>query len=172
MDLIPSAASSGRGLAAFGALRPNRDYVALVRAWRRLRAPRPPLRLLVRSVDAADEVRYRHVLARLRRRQADELPGLTLDITTGMVPAADLVAWCRQSAVLVLPYRTITHSGQLELARDLGMPVLAPNVPTLRAQLTDTGARSCPVQWFTPGELKDPARFAAAQRAVRWRACA
>ncbi|MGH8886999.1 MAG: glycosyltransferase [Egibacteraceae bacterium] len=156
VDLIPPAASSGRGLAAFGALRPNRDYVALVRAWCRLR---PPLRLLLRSVRTADEVRYRHVLAGLHR-QADELPGLTLDTATRMIPASELVTWCRQSAVLVLPYRTITHSGQLELARDLGLAVLAPDVPTLRAQLTDTGARSCPLQWFTPGELEDPARFA------------
>ncbi|MGH8901886.1 MAG: glycosyltransferase [Egibacteraceae bacterium] len=160
LDLIPSAGSSGHGLAAFGASRPNREYATLVRAWRRLRAPRPPLRLLLRSVGAADEVRYRHVLAELRRL-AEELPGLTLDIVTGMVPARELVAWCRQSAVLVLPYRTITHSGQLELTRDVGLAVLAPDVPTLRAQLTDTGVRSCPLQWFTPGELDDPARFAA-----------
>lgn len=160
LDSIPSAGSSGRGLAAFGALRPNRDYAALVSAWRRLRAPRPPLRLLLRSVGAADEVRYRHVLAGLRR-QADELPGLTLDVVTGMVPPRELITWCRQSAVLVLPYRTITHSGQLELARDLGLAVLAPNVPTLRAQLTNGGDCFGPVQWFPPGELDDQARFAA-----------
>lgn len=34
----------------------------------------------------------------------------------------------------VLPYRHVTHSGQLEVAREIGLALLAPDVLTLRDQ--------------------------------------
>lgn len=62
------ADGEGDGVAAFGALRPNRDLVALVRAWRMLPQPRPALRLLVRSLAEADRQRYATVLANWMKR--------------------------------------------------------------------------------------------------------
>ena len=149
--------SLGKGVAAFGALRPNRDLMALVRAWNKLPEPRPSLRLLVRSLLTADRERYASVLAELERVGQTE-PELTITTTTtNVVPPDDLASWCRQSSVLVLPYRSITHSGQLELARDVGLRVLAPDVPTLRAQLAQ-GPR-CHTLWFPPRALDEPQRF-------------
>ncbi len=75
-----------------------------------------------------------------------------------MMPPGELASWCQRSAVLVLPYRWITHSGQLELVRDLGLRALAPDVPTLHAQLAD--GPSCQAVWFPPETLDEPQRFA------------
>lgn len=147
---------AGQGVAAFGALRPNRDLLALVRAWATLPA-RPPLQVLVRSVSAADRDRYASVLAELDQVGRAE-PELRISTRSDVVPPDDLASWCRQSSVLVLPYRHITHSGQLELARDLGLRVLAPDVPTLRAQLAQ--GPPCPTEWFPLGALDEPNRFA------------
>lgn len=149
--------SEGTEIAAFGALRPNRDFLSVVHAWRLLTTPRPPLRLLVRSLAEADRQRYAPVLAELEQVARAE-PDLPITTTADVVPPGELASWCRRASVLVLPYTRITHSGQLELARDLGVRVVAPSVPTLRAQL-DEGP-SCPVVWFAPEELDDRERFA------------
>lgn len=147
----------GEGVAVFGALRPNRDLVALARAWRTLPKPRPPLRVLVRSLAKAERERYESVLAELEQVRRAE-PALTITTAHGMVASDVLAFWCQRSAVLALPYRRITHSGQLELARDLGLRVLAPDVPTLREQLAD--GPSCSTIWFPPQMLDQPQRFA------------
>lgn len=147
----------GEGVAVFGALRPNRDLIGLVRAWRMLPQTRPALRILVRSLTKADRQRYAAVLADLDEVRDTE-PGFTITTTTEMVAPGELASWCQQSAVLVLPYRRVTHSGQLELARDLGLRALAPDVPTLRAQIAD-GPR-CEAVWFPPQTLDEPQRFA------------
>lgn len=137
----------GDSLAAFGALRPNRDFVGLLRGWQMLPPPRPPLRLLVRSVTATDEARYAGQLAELRAAAQQE-PDLHLEFSDGLLDDADLARWLAAAHALVLPYTRITHSGQLELARDLGLPVLAPDVATLRAQLSDTDDTGHPTLWF------------------------
>ncbi len=156
VSLIGGSAG-GHGIAAFGALRPNRDLIALVQAWRRLPQPRPPLRLLLRSLSPVDRERYAAPLAELDRAARAE-PELIVTTTSSVMPPDELASWCRQSSVLVLPYRRITHSGQLELARDVGLRVLAPAVPTLRAQLEDGPA--CPAVWFPRQALDESQRFA------------
>lgn len=156
LPLIGSDAS-GDGVAVFGALRPNRDLVALVRAWRTLPKPRPPLRVLVRSLTQEDRQRYGTVLVELEQVRRIE-PGLTITTTAEVVPPAELAFWCQRSAVLALPYRRITHSGQLELARDLGLRAIAPDVPTLRAQLAD--GPTCTAVWFPPQALDEPPQLA------------
>ncbi|MQA09321.1 MAG: hypothetical protein GEU98_12380 [Pseudonocardiaceae bacterium] len=149
--------SVGAEVAAFGALRPNRDFLSVVRAWRLLPAPRPPLRLLVRSLTHAEEQRYTTVLDELAQAERAD-PELTITTTPDVMPPDDLVSWCRPVSVLVLPYTKITHSGQLELARDLGLRLVAPDVPTLRSQV-DEGPRSS-VEWFALSDLAEPRRFA------------
>lgn len=156
ISLIGGSAG-GHGLAAFGALRSNRDLLALVRSWQRLPQPRPPLRLLVRSLSPVDRERYAALLAELDGAARAE-PELTVTTTASVMPPDELASWCRQSSVLVLPYRRVTHSGQLELARDLGLRVLAPDVPTLRAQLEEGPA--CPTIWFPRQALDESQRFA------------
>lgn len=154
-----SIASSNGPLATFGALRPNRDLRSLLSAWKQLGAVRPGLRLLLRSVGRADETRDSSLLAYLRSAARHD-PKLTLGIEPAMLPDADLVAWLRGCSALVLPYSGITHSGQLELACDVGLPAVAPDLPTLRDQLRLNHRENLPVTWF-PTQDMNSTRFTA-----------
>lgn len=156
LSLVGSQSTGGE-VAALGALRPNRDFLSLVRAWRLLPTPRPPLRLLIRSLKRADELRYEAVLNELEQVKR-AVPEVTITTRPDVMPPDDLVSWCRPASLLVLPYSTITHSGQLELARDLGLRAVAPGVATLRSQL-DEGPSSS-VECFAPSDLADPHQFA------------
>jgi len=162
LDLITAATSGSRGsggLAVYGALRPNRNMVGVVRAWQLLpAATRPGLRMLLRSVGSADEERSADQLAVLLSA-ADGERGFDLDVRADFLPAGDLLRWLAPAGALVLPYWPITHSGQLELACDLGLPVLAPEVRTLRAQLCHSRALAHPVTWYPATELEEPTRF-------------
>ncbi|PSK96179.1 glycosyltransferase involved in cell wall biosynthesis [Murinocardiopsis flavida] len=154
------SANNAPGILAFGALRPNRDFGALVRAWRTLDpVQRPPLRLLLRSVGPADVARNRALLTELQTAVREE-PDCTVAVTDTMVAPDELATWCAQGSVLALPYRHITHSGQLELARDLGLAAVAPDAATVRAQLTDTGDETTPVVWARASALASPGEYA------------
>lgn len=140
--------------AVYGALRPNRDVLAVVRAWQLLTTePRIRLRVLLRSVRPGDEVRDAPTLDSLRRLSSAEAD-LDLRVTSGFVSEEELVEWLAPASVLVLPYRSVTHSGQLELGRDLGLAVLAPDVPTLRAQLGRDSASMQRVRWYPRADLE------------------
>lgn len=143
-------------LLAFGAMRANRQFVSMVQAWCTLPVGRVPLDVVLRSVGSADRERYRAELIKLQKAAAEN-PDLSVEIIDRMLSQQELVDRCLKVDALILPYRSITHSGQLELARDLGIRVVLPDVPTLRAQLV--GAVH-PCVWFPPATLSDPARFA------------
>lgn len=151
--------SGARGLLAFGALRPNRNLPGLVRAWRRLPASRPPLRVLIRSLGAPDRRRYASELAELAAAARAE-PDLTVETTDGILSTDELVDRCHDAAALVMAYRSITHSGQLELARDLGLTAVVPDTPTVRAQLSETVIDKHPCVWFPATALSNPVEFA------------
>jgi hypothetical protein len=160
LDLITDQRCRGDGFAAYGALRPNRRVADLVRAWRTLPpGSRLSLRLLLRSVGAVDRQLYADDLDTLHHAALIE-PDFDLTAHHTMLPTHELVAWVGNAAILVLPYHQITHSGQLELARDLGLPVMAPDVPTLRAQLTDTADDDYPVVWTPQAALENPTAYA------------
>lgn len=156
---------TARGFAVFGAPRGNRHFGAVVAAWRTLPAgTRPPLRILVRSLeDVANnaESQRNASLIRFLRQQALQASDLQVDVRADFQPAEEIVSWLHAAGTLVLPYDRITHSGQLELARDVGMPVLLPDVPTLRAQLAESGDDRHPCEWFEIDNLGEPNRFAA-----------
>lgn len=78
-----------------------------VRSDRAVRVDRDEQACIQRSVGAAG---YRDAVE----------PLLSIETVHGLLPVDDLVERCRAADTLVLPYRSITHSGQLELARDLG----------------------------------------------------
>lgn len=152
VDLAP-------GLLVFGALRPNRDLLGLVRAWRLLPAARLPLRVLLRSFGESDQNRYASELAEIAEIARVE-PDLAVEMTDRMFSPSDLVNMCPRATVLVIPYRSITHSGQLELARDLGLIAVVSDVPTVRAQLSETTGNEHPCVWFPPTVLSNPIDFA------------
>lgn len=164
--LPPGAAATARAerghrgsrIVAFGALRPNRSFTGLTRAWSLLPQTRPPLEILVRSVRPADLARNRETLAALENMAAAH-EGLRLRTVDRMLSEPEITELLADCRTLVLPYKTITHSGQLELARDLGLGVLAPAFPTLRAQL-DEAESLLTATWFDPQDLEDPPRLA------------
>jgi hypothetical protein len=73
---------------------------------------------------------------------------------------AELVERCQHATALVMPYHRITHSGQLELARDLGLSAVVPDVPTVRAQLGETKGDEHPCVWFPTTALSNASEFA------------
>lgn len=153
VDAIPPAPVVGDGgLAVFGAFRPYRELGTLVRAWQRLGAARPHLRVLLRSVTAADHERDGDLLDLLKTiARADTR--LSLTVAHAMLSDDQLLDWLVGASALVLPYSHITHSGQLELARDIGLPVIAPDVATVRDQLTSGPCPDLPIVWFRPEAL-------------------
>jgi hypothetical protein len=158
-NLVSQRGGGASGLLVFGALRPNRNLLAVVRAWRLLPAARPPLRVLLRSFGASDQERYADELAELEGVVRAE-PDLTVETTTGMLPPGELVERCQHATALVMPYHRITHSGQLELARDLGISAVVPDIPTVRAQLGETEGDEHPCVWFPTIALSSPSEFA------------
>jgi glycosyltransferase involved in cell wall biosynthesis len=155
-ELIGRPMSKRPGFLVFGALRPNRNLIGLVRSWRLLDATRPPLRILLRSLGSADKQRYADELAELDALAITE-PDLVVSTSAGVLSHEELVNWCREAHALVMPYRSITHSGQLELARDLGLSAVVPDVPTVRAQITETTGNENAHIWF-PAEAVDDVR--------------
>jgi hypothetical protein len=133
--------------------------LALVRAWRLLPAARPSLRVLLRSFGVSDQERYADELAELEGIARAE-PDLTVETTTGVLSVGELVGCCQHATALVMPYHRITHSGQLELARDLGLSAVVPDVPTVRAQLGETKGDEHPCVWFPTTALSAPTEFA------------
>lgn len=166
VDAVPAVPAAGDGgLAVFGAFRPYRELGTLVRAWQRLGKSRPRLRVLLRSVTAADHERDGDLLDLLKSiARADRRLSLTIAHT--MLADDHLVDWLANASALVLPYSQITHSGQLELARDIGLPVIAPDIATVRDQFASGPRPDLPVVWFRPDALNVYAFSAVLRRAV------
>lgn len=113
--------------AAFGSLRRNRRIDLLVQAFHRLPAGIDAvLRLLVRPIrtttalDLDDIRRYEcpRVSVRIQSEISDE----------------EVIEFVADSDVLVLPYEWVCHSGQLELAFDMAVGVVAPTSGHLQEQ--------------------------------------
>lgn len=124
LDAVPPPTASDEVLVPLKALRGNvRDPLDLVAAAAR---------------GAADAGRRLRVLLdpAVRLDGLDALaagPGVTLDVRPRL-PHDDLVALVAASHAVVLPYRYGTHSGWLELARDVGTHVVAPSCGHYAAQ--------------------------------------
>lgn len=139
-------------IGVYGALRTNRALGVVVAAWRALADrdslhEQASLRLLLRSVSAADVRRYAPTLTALNQLIKD---GLNVDVRVAPAAVTDseIVDFHRTSSVILLPYRWCTHSGQLELCFDLGVPVIAPRLGGLEAQAAAHPRISGLVTWF------------------------
>jgi glycosyltransferase involved in cell wall biosynthesis len=108
----------------YGSLRRNRDVELVLACWRFARhLAETTLHLLLRAPSRASLVNDGEVWRTIREHAAD--PRLRVDVlpfpTDADVNAAVTAADC-----LLLPYRWVSHSGQLEHAFDLGvLPVAA-----------------------------------------------
>jgi beta-1,4-mannosyltransferase len=111
----------GHVLVHAGTVRPNLGLEEVVAACR-LQHPHLPVRIQVRDA-AADRVR--HAVA--------DTPGIEV-VATGHLGDALLERRVADAAALLLPYRWGSHSGLLEMAADVGTPVLHTDVGWLAEQ--------------------------------------
>ena len=146
-------------LGVYGALRPNRSVEAAIDLWQQLLdvpSFSGTLRLLLRSISSEDVRRYRSTLTKVMDLLSD---GSASDIRlmSGIAADSEVVAFCQASSAILLPYRWVSHSGQLELAYDLGVPVIAPDLGGLAAQVALHPEHTLPIHWFDPGLLRSAA---------------
>jgi hypothetical protein len=113
--------------AAFGSLRQNRRIELLVQAFDELPADTDAtLSLLVRPIGTTTDFD-------LERVRGYESPRVSVRIAPAITDE-EVIAFVAESSVLVLPYDRVCHSGQLELAFDMGVSVVAPIAGYLREQ--------------------------------------
>ena len=148
----------------YGALRPNRALDAVAAAWRALarradRDERVGLKILLRSVSASDVGRYAHTLSALIELIKEGL-NVDLRVAPAAVSDTEIVDFHRTCSVILLPYRWVTHSGQLELCFDLGVPVLVPRIGGLESQVMIHPRASSLVTWFDGSDLSASERLA------------
>jgi hypothetical protein len=139
-------------IGVYGALRPNRALDVVAAAWRALaregdRHEQVRLKILLRSVSVSDVERYAPTLSALVDLITEGL-NVDLRVAPAAVSDAEIVDFHRTCSVILLPYRRITHSGQLELCLDLGVPVLAPRIGGLESQVMIHPRASSLVTWF------------------------
>lgn len=121
--LVPRKPGPTRFL-VYGSLRCNRDVELLLHCWRFARHLRETsLHLLLRAPSQASLTEEGDAWRAIREHAAD--PRLAVDVLP--FPSDDEVTEAVAGAdCLVLPYRWVSHSGQLEVAFDLGvLPVAA-----------------------------------------------
>ncbi|MGW9349023.1 hypothetical protein [Nocardiopsis flavescens] len=144
----------------FGSLRDNRDITTVLYNWRfGRRQRRTSLTLLLRSPGPVN-VRQEHDRWDLIATMAAAEPRLRV----GLAPFptdADVVSTAQECDALILPYLWGTHSGQLELAFDLGLLPVASDVGFLRQQYRQHGALVSEPVWF---DWSDGAEYAYGER--------
>ena len=113
--------------AAFGSMRRNRRIDLLVRAFENLQNDIDSrLDLLLRPIGTTTKRDLEIVRGYESSRVSLRIQSIISD-----EEVAEFVAGC---SILVLPYEWVCHSGQLELAFDMGVGVVAPNAGYLREQ--------------------------------------
>jgi len=133
---------------ALGFVHPDKGADTLLAAVPELAARVPDATVIVAGTPRTRRGPFR-VFGRLDRRHHEALRRTAASLPAGrvrlpgFVPAADLPAVLHAAAVMALPYRRITQSGIAHLAVAAGAPVVASDLPGLRATFGD-GARYVP----------------------------
>jgi glycosyltransferase involved in cell wall biosynthesis len=130
---------------ALGFVHPDKGADTLLAAVPALAARAPDATVIVAGTPRVRRGPFR-AFGRLDRRHHDELRRAAAALPAGrvrfpgFVPAGDLAAVVHAAAVMALPYRRITQSGIAHLAVAAGAPVVASDLPGLRATFGE-GAR-------------------------------
>jgi glycosyltransferase involved in cell wall biosynthesis len=163
-------------LLAFGFVHVDKGLDDLVRALGMARGASGPLAAGRVRLVVAGTVRPRHGLFRVFEwrdrihlsrtlRMAARCGIRDMIVLTGYVPEADVAAWFRAAAAVVLPYRRTEQSGVAGLAGAFGVPVLASTAGGLGEQYGASGWAFPPC---APAELAGVlTRFLAAPAAAR-----
>lgn len=107
-------------------LRTNFAPVEAVQALREVVDQREDVEVHVRHHNDVDTPLLRSML----RPLLDAADGRCRVTVSDYLPDAALYRWIESLDVLLLPYRFGTHSGWIELGKDLGAAVVAPDLPT------------------------------------------
>jgi len=136
----------------FGGFRPNRSFLAgAVNALYGLSSAEILVRLLTRGLNPVELAPGSEVWQFASLAATD--PRLVLELLP--FPSDDEIAsFVHSLDILLLPYLYGTHSGQLELAMDLGVPVVIPDIGCYRAQWELHSSLVPEPHWFTysPGD--------------------
>jgi hypothetical protein len=148
-DLDRPAASDGIRYLMYGALRPNRDHLSTIVNWSlQAHSASARLHVLMRGLSPAHMADAgQHTMELVQAIAADPRVEVTM---RGYPTDTDIATAGTRADVLILPYLWGTHSGQLELAFDLGLLPLVSDVGHLREQHAahrDTGLVDEP-EWF------------------------
>ena len=114
---------------AAGFIRAYKGFSLLADVWERLGNDAPVLLILGQLVDQSEKVYIDRLMVLSRT-----------DIRLGYANDDDLAAACAAADVVLLPYEWGSDSGILHLARALGTPVMASEMPQLAAVVTATSA--------------------------------
>lgn len=150
------------------ALRPNRSVEAAIDLWRHLLGStsfKGTFRLLLRSISGEDVERYPTILTKVMGLLGEDLAS-DVRLMSGVATDTEIVGFCRASSAILLPYRWVSHSGQLELAYDLGVPLIAPDLGGLTSQVTFHPLQTLPIHWFDAALLESDAGLRSLAQAV------
>jgi D-inositol-3-phosphate glycosyltransferase len=115
----------------FGYIRKYKGLDILLRAMPRILESLPEIRLIVAGEFYGDEKEYRSIMQELR------LPATHLVLATNYIPNDDVALYFSAANVAVLPYRTATQSGIVQIAYNFDVPVIATNVGGLAEIVID-----------------------------------
>jgi len=130
----------------FGSLRRNRDVEMVLHCWRFARDLRDSqVQLLLRAPSRASWPDESNSWRAIREHSVDP----RLEVSVLPFPSdEDVIDAVVAADCLVLPYRWASHSGQLELALDLGVLPVAARVGFLPDQVALHGATADQPVWF------------------------
>jgi D-inositol-3-phosphate glycosyltransferase len=115
----------------FGYIRKYKGLDILLRAMPRIIESLPEIRLIVAGEFYGDEKEYRSIIQELR------IPAKNLVLATDYIPNDDVALYFSAANVAVLPYRSATQSGIVQIAYNFDVPVIATNVGGLAEIVID-----------------------------------
>jgi D-inositol-3-phosphate glycosyltransferase len=115
----------------FGYIRKYKGLDILLRAMPRIIEALPDIRLIVAGEFYGDEKEYRSIIQELR------IPAKNLVLATDYIPNDAVALYFSAANVAVLPYRTATQSGIVQIAYNFDVPVIATNVGGLAEIVID-----------------------------------
>jgi glycosyltransferase involved in cell wall biosynthesis len=115
----------------FGYIRKYKGLDILLRAMPKMIEALPELRLIVAGEYYGDEVEYRALIEELK------LPKKNLVLATDYIPNEEVAKYFCAANVCVLPYRSATQSGIVQIAYNFDTPVIATDAGGLAEVVID-----------------------------------
>jgi glycosyltransferase involved in cell wall biosynthesis len=132
----------------FGYIRKYKGLDILLRAMPRIIESLPDIRLIVAGEFYGDEKEYRSIMQELR------IPAKNLVLATDYIPNDAVALYFSAANVAVLPYRSATQSGIVQIAYNFDVPVIATNVGGL-AEIVIDGKSGIITDVATPEAIAD-----------------